>query len=567
MNGFIAQALTHAHFRLVDWLVVALYLAGTTWLGARLAGRQATIRDFFLGGRKLPWWAVTGSNIATEISAVTFIGVPSLVFAAGGDFRYLQFALGSIAARTIIAWWFVPAYYAREIYSPYQYMGQRLGPGVDVAATGLFMLGATLAQSVRVFTTAIVLQIVTGIDLWVSIWIIGAVAIVWTLMGGITTVIWTDVIQFVVLVAGAVVALLWVFHAVPGGATEVLRLGREAGKFRVLDLALNPAHEYTLWSGLFGMAFLNLAALGTDQVMAQRIFCCRDVREARRAVNASNLGLFVPVLMLLVGAGLYAYFRHFPLSSDEAAMVAARGDRIFPIFIVKVLPIGVTGLVIAAVFAAAISTLDGTLAALSQTTVMSIYVPLRRALGARDLSADDHHAVTISRCFVVVWGVLLSAAATLLIPVQKRNLIDLALGVPAYTYGALLGTLLLALLPTRCDDRGLAWGIAASVLAVVAINVHDPAWISWVVGGGCGLLAITGVVAFAFDPPRIALIVAAAGAIIGLHWLTAAGSDGSPRLTLAYPWHYPIGTAMTFVLGWGLARRKVGALGERCRVD
>lgn len=560
MNGLIAQALPSSHFRLIDWIVVAAYLAGTTWLGARLAGKQATIRDFFLGGRKLPWWAVTGSNIATEISAVSIISVPAIVFAAHGDFRYLQLALGSIAARFIVAYWFVPAYYAREIYSPYQYMGQRLGRNVDYAATALFMIGATLGQGVRLFTTALVLQIVTGIDLWWSIWIIGAFSVAWTLMGGITTVIWTDVIQFSVLVAGAVVALFWVFHAVPGGPSEVWRLAGDAGKFRVLDFSRDLANEYTLWSGLFGMTFLNLAALGTDQVMAQRIFCCRDVRDARKAVLASNLGLLIPVLLLFVGAGLFAYFHHFQLSPEEAAMVAERGDRIFPIFIVKVLPAGITGLVIAAIFAAAISTLDGTLAALSQTTVMSIYVPLLRAWKNRTITADDHHAVTVSRYFVVFWGVVLSIAATALIPLRFGRLIDLALSVPAYTYGALLGTLLLALLPTRCDDRGLAWGVPASILAVVAVSVRGPErfapFIPWIIAAGCVLLVASAVAAFRRDPARICLVVGAAATIAFLHWLTFPRLAGSPGIVLAYPWYYPIGTLVTFVLGWGLAGKK-----------
>src|SRR5688572_15371258 len=180
----------------------------STAVGYLMRGKQATIRDFFLGGRKLPWPAVCGSIIATEISAVTFISVPALAFAAGGDMTYLQLALGSILARFLIGWFMVPAYYEREIYSPYEYLGIKLGPAVNRLTTVLFSVGAVLGQGVRVFTTALVLRVITGLDLVTSIWVIGAVAVVWTLMGGITTVIWTDVVQFLVFLFGGIFALV-----------------------------------------------------------------------------------------------------------------------------------------------------------------------------------------------------------------------------------------------------------------------------------------------------------------------------------------------------------------------
>ncbi|MCK4341744.1 MAG: hypothetical protein KAY37_08485 [Phycisphaerae bacterium] len=197
-------------------------------LGAKLAGKQATIRDFFLGGRKLPWPAVAGSIIATEISAVTFISAPAIVFAAGGNFTYLQLALGAILARVIISIWFVPAFYEREIYSPYDYMGHRLGRPVRTVTTGLFMLGAILGQSVRVLLTALILQLMTGLPLGVSIWVIGAIAVAWTLLGGITTVIWTDVVQFVVFVFGIIAALVFVCLKLPGGFGEMVTVAAAA---------------------------------------------------------------------------------------------------------------------------------------------------------------------------------------------------------------------------------------------------------------------------------------------------------------------------------------------------
>ncbi len=197
----------HEYFTYWDWKVVAGYMILTTWLGHRLSGKQSSIKDFFLGGKTLPWWSVSGSMIATEISALTFIGVPGMVYGMAGDWTYLQWGLGSIIARLGVAYWLVPLYYEKEIYSPYDFMGNRLGEGARRLVTGLFALGSILGQSVRVLVTAIILQVVTGMDARLCIVIIGAVALRWTFMGGLQTVIWTDVIQFCLFIFGGVLAL------------------------------------------------------------------------------------------------------------------------------------------------------------------------------------------------------------------------------------------------------------------------------------------------------------------------------------------------------------------------
>ena len=353
------------------------YLALTTLLGARLAGKQATIRDFFLGGRKLPWPAVAGSIIATEISAVTFLAVPAIVFAQGGNFTYLQLGIGAVLARVIIGVWFVPAFYEREIYSPYEYMGQRLGTPVRTVTTGLFMLGAVLGQSVRVLLTAMVLQLMTGFPLGVSIWVIGAIAVAWTLLGGITTVIWTDVVQFGVFLIGLTAALVYVCVELPGGAREMIRVAAEADKFRFWNFSTDPNVAFTIWAALIANTFLCLNAYGTDQLIAQRMFCCRGKREARIAIITSSVGQLVAGLALFVGVGLYAYYHRFGLTGEAARLVADKGDRIFPVFILQKMPPGLVGLIIAGVFAAAISSLDSVLAALSQTVVSGFYKPWR----------------------------------------------------------------------------------------------------------------------------------------------------------------------------------------------
>lgn len=560
---------------LADWGIIAAYLLATTVLGARLAGRQATIRDFFLGGRSLPWWAVSVSIIATEISAVTFVAVPTISYAEQGNLTYLQLAIGAILARIIIGVWFVPRYFEREIYSPYDYMGQRLGGRVKKVATALFMVGAVLGQGARVYVTAFVLGVVTGLDLTTSIWIIGAFSICWTLLGGMTTVIWTDVIQFCVLTLGACLVLGYAISAVGTPVTDVIASSAEAGKFQCLDLRTNPALSYTLWCGLLATPFLNLAAFGTDQVMAQRMFCCRNRRDATKAIIVSSVGIGVALLMLCVGIALYAYFRHEPFMPREAELYHDKNTYLLPIFMVRALPTGIRGLIIAAVFASAISTLDSALAALSQSTVSAFFKARptggrRRGRLRKMLSSE----VGLSKACVVGWGVVLCLMATACIGIADHydNAVDLAFALVGYTYGPLLGILLLALLPVKCSDAGLIWAVPMTVLAIFGLSHHDldvtlirglsPIDLAdWVVWLGVGVILVLGLLKAADDEKRLAAIVVGALAIVLLHQYRVETDAGDPAGVLAWPWRYPIGTAMTFGLGYCLGRPGHGAQG------
>ncbi len=559
------------HFTGFDWAVVALYFAATTLVGARLAGRQATIRDFFLGGRKLPWYAVSGSIIATEISAVTFVGVPATVYF--GDWRYLQLGLGAILARVIVGYWFVPAFYEREIYSPYDYMAHRLGPRVKLLTTGLFVVGQVLAQGVRVYLTALVLEVVTDgqLGLSASIWTLGVVAVGWTLLGGIATVIWTDVLLFLAFVAGGVIALGYVSHLLPGGFGELLRVGWGAGKFRVLDLSSDPTSDFTLWAGLIACTVFNLSMFGTDQLIAQRMFCCRDARAARRAMISSSVGLLVTVTMMLVGVGLFAFYSRHPLAPADAAAVAERSDRLFPIFIIRVLPVGLTGLVTTGIFAAAISSLDSILAALSQTTMSVTYQPLlrwrARRRGCPVPDANPRHEVLVSRGLVVLWGVALCGMAHLSNEASRfyPDILRLALSMAGYTGGALLAGFMLAFLRIPNDDRGLLWSAPISVLTVFAVAWHQP-WARWVCWIGAGLV-LMGWVACAVragsrgDGWRT---IALAAALAGLMWISYYGYwPGEPGATgaaacrtVAWPWFVPIGFGVAFGFALVLGKRK-----------
>ena len=447
----------HELFTPWDWAVVAAYLAFTTWIGHLMRGKQATIRDFFLGGRSLPWLAVCGSIIATEISALTFIGVPANVFAEGGDFRYIQWAFGSIIARIIVGIYFVRLYYEREIYSPYDYIGNSLGSHAKSATTVLFWLGAILGQSVRVLVTAIILKAATGLPVEACIAIVGVFAILWTLMGGMKTVIWTDVVQFFIFFIGGIVCLYLLIRDI-GGWAEYTTVAGEADKFRWLDTRLSATESYTLWIGILAMPFQNVAAFGLDQLMAQRMFCCRNKGDARKAIIASGASQIITLVMLMIGAGLYVYYRQHPLTPEEAELVEGERNTIFPIWIITNLPVGVSGLILAGAFAAAISSLDSVLAALAQTS-MSLFSK-RAAAGDEDKSL-----VATSRFVVCAWGIGLTGFTWLLYQVsQNQDLINLAFGMLAYTYGPLLGVFLLAAVFRRSSPLGLGVGITLSVL-------------------------------------------------------------------------------------------------------
>jgi SSS family transporter len=541
------------NFTVWDWLVIVVYLIFTTVLGGLLAGKQASMKDFFLGGRRLPWPAVCGSIIATELSAATFLIAPVIVFSQGGDMTYIQLAFGTIAARIVIGYFFVPVYYRREIYSPYEYMGHQLGPRVRGITTGLFMIGGILAQGARVYIAAKALQVITGTNIATSVIIIGAVSIGWTIMGGITTVIWTDAIQCLLFTLGAIAALFFAATTIAGGIGTIVSEAHAAGKLRVINLSINPKEAYTLWCGLIGFGVLTLASHGTDQLNVQRMFTCRSAGDARKAIICSGLSQVLTFLLLFVGAAVYVYYRHFPLNASEQVVVDDDSMKIFAIYIVDVMPPVLSGLLMAAIFAAAISTLDSLLAALSQSTIALVYKPYLKP------EASDRHYVRASRVIVMIWGVLLTAFAISCDTIAQSyaDLIQFALAMAAYTYGALLGVFLLALLPTRRDDLGLMWGVPLSMLIVFALNWHESTlrWIfsipQWIVLIACLILFVQAVRHLRAHPVRVIWVTLAIGLVLVISLAVVGRTpEGEPiYLALAWPWHFPIGTAMTLVVG------------------
>jgi solute:Na+ symporter, SSS family len=541
------------NFTYKDWLVIAGYLLFTTVLGALLAGKQSSMKDFFLGGRKLAWPAVCGSIIATELSAATFLIAPAIVFSQGGDMTYMQLALGTIIARFIIGYFFIPVYYKREIYSPYDYMGHQLGTRTKTLTTLLFIVGGILAQGARVYIAAKALQVITGTNIAYSILIIGVVSIAWTLIGGIATVIWTDALQFLLFTFGAIAALIYAGQAVDGGLLTIIKESADAGKLNLINLNFNTKEAYTLWCGLFGFSVLTLASHGTDQLLAQRVFTCKNQQAARKAVLYSSFSQVLTYLLLFVGAGIFIYYQYNPLSPAEKVVVDDDSMKIFAVYIVSVMPPLLSGLLMAAIFATAISTLDSLLVALSQATVSIFYKPYLKP------QASDAHYVRASRVIVCLWGILLIVFAISCDVIARRyaDLIQFALAMAAYTYGALLGTFLLAFLPTKRDDQGLMWAVPLSMLIVFALNWHQTIP-QVIVGLACLILILQAVRHLRCDPRKILYVSLAVSLVLVISMVVIGKTaNGQPvHFTLAWPWHFPIGTAMTFVIGYFVGNKK-----------
>jgi len=530
----------HEWFQPLDWIVLFGYLGLTTWVGHKMRGRQASISDFFAGGRSLPWLAVSGSIVATEISGVTFIGVPGGVLAAGGDFTYMIWALGSILGRVIVGIWFTRVFYEDGVYSPYDYMGRRIKPQLKALATVFFTIGSILAQSVRVLVAAIPLMIVTPFSFEVCILLIGVFAIGWTLMGGMRTVIWTDVMQFFLFAMGGLITLIWAWMHLGGGWID---LAAQEGKTHWLsfDLGVTDAFKFTFWVAVFAVPFLNVGAFGVDQLNAQRMFCCRNAQDARKAIIWSSVGQGITLLMLMVGAALFVWYSRFPpegvvaekMAWNSDAGVPGKSDLVFPIWIVKELPPGLSGLILGGVFAAAISSLDSILAALSQTTVSMFY-----EAGGAQSEEDQRKMVSRSRMWVILWGLFLTVFTLLMRWVQENTavaVLPLAFGMTTYTIGPLLGMFLCALLG-RGSFRGLVWGSVLSFIAVLFIR--NDVWVLL----HTFELDLFGL-SLGFSMPYEWL------AALPMYFIEGQGDAQVLRTTVGFYWAWPLTTILTFGLG------------------
>jgi SSS family transporter len=465
----------------IDLAVIVAYVAGCTSLGAWLGSRSQGLKGYFLGESNIPTWAVMISIVATETSIVTFLSVPGVAYV--GDFRFLQLAFGYLLGRVVVATVLLPAYFRGEIFTAYQLLKDRFGGPARTTASLLFLVARSLGDGLRLFLAATVLEHLTGWRPESAIVAVAAITVVYTFLGGMKAVIWTDVIQFSVYLLGALVALMILAGKLPGGWPEVFQTARDAGKFRLLDFSTDLTQPYTFWAGLIGGMVLNTATHGADQLMVQRYLSARSQRQAATALVSSGFIVLAQfAFFLLIGVSLWVFYQVFPPSEGVGSARVASSDQVFTYFIVHYLPTGVLGLVIAAIFSAAMGTLAGSLNSAASTIVNDLYRPVTGR-------GDERHLMRVSRAMTVVWGVLLAAVAFGARHLED-NVVNNALAIAGLVSGILLGLFLLGILTRRVGQRAAMIGVLAGVAAVTAAKFTQLAFPWFALVGASTVFAV-----------------------------------------------------------------------------
>ena len=485
-------------FTLLDAAVLVAYFAATMWLGIKLGSKQKDARDYFVGGGQLPWWAICFSVVATETSALTFISIPALAYT--GNLGFLQVAAGYLVGRIVVSVVLLPRYYDGQLVTAYAMLEKRFGLGTRRFASVTFMATRAFGDSVRVFATSIPLALILGPILpaqWltpVSILLLGVCTVIYTYHGGMRAVVWTDVVQMGVYLLGGLAAVVLIGHGVDGGWAAILSRAGDAHKLRLINTSFVLGDPHTLWSGLIGGAFLSMASHGADQLIVQRLLGARTLADAKRALVVSGAVVIAQfALFLLIGIGLWTYY-------DGRSF--AQPDRIFPEFIVNVMPPGLTGLVVAALLAAAMSTISSSLNALAAATTHDLWLPLTKH------RADDAATLVAARRFTLLWAAILIGGA-LMYRAQGTPVVVIALSVASFTYGALLGGFFLALLWPRALQRDAITGMTIGILAMSVVVFAKP---------------------------------------LGT-WFAALESPLRPLTGIAWPWYVLIGTSITLLTG------------------
>lgn len=441
---------------LLDLVVLAVYLVGVVAFGLWVGREQKGAADYMIGDRNIAWWGLLFSIVATETSTVTFLSIPG--FSWGRDFTFLQLPFGYVIGRFVVVAVLLPHYFSGEYFTAYEVLRKRFGGAVGQAASLLFIVTRSLADGLRLFLTAIVVQEMAGLSLPVSVALVGVTTIVYTFVGGIKAVVWTDVIQFVIYVVGAVVALALLIARLPGGWGELLATASAADKLRVVDLSTALDNPYTLWAGLIGGMFLTIGSHGADQMMVQRYLCARSQREAARAVWMSGLVVLVQfALFLLIGVGLYAFYQAFP-----PTVAFDRPDRVFVRFILEELPTGMVGLVIGAVFAAAMSTLSGSLNSSATAAVADFYRPIFRP------DASSAELLRATRLLTLGFG-LVQILVAFGGPLVSRTVVESVLTIAGFTTGIILGVFFLGIFAPRVGQSAALAGLALGLATIGAV--------------------------------------------------------------------------------------------------
>jgi SSS family transporter len=518
----------------IDLVIIFGYLIGITLFGVWFSSKQETTRDYFLGDRAVPWWAIAASIVATETSTITFISVPGIAFARNGNFQFIQLVFGYMLGRIVISLLFIPSYFRGELMTVYQLLERRFGDRIKMLAASLFVVMRNIADGIRLLLTAFVLAavytafqpqanaetIVIG-----SVILLGVVMIIFTYFGGMEAVIWVEVVQLGIYLAGAAMAGVVLVMAIKGGWGQAINLGEQYQKFNFIDFGIRPTtyafstpftdqtwnftlpidftKTYTLWAGLLGGCFLTMSTHGTDQYLVQRYLCTNKPRRAAAALLTSGAVVLAQFVgFLFIGVLLFAFYAPY---NDPAYGTLANGlatipvggvfqtvggDRVFPDFITKFMPSGLSGLVVAAIFAAALSSSLNSIAA---TAVNDLYKPFRPR-------RDDQHYLRVSHWLTLAWGIIQIAVALIAMR-QNRSALDQALSVASLINGPVLGVFLVGTFLKRVSEPPALIGMLASMFVMLYIRFWTPiAWTWYVLIGSVITFVVAWLVGFAFAP-------------------------------------------------------------------
>jgi solute:Na+ symporter, SSS family len=488
----------------LDLAIIFGYLIGIVLFGTWFARKQKTTSDYFLGDRSVPWWAVAASIVATETSTITFVSVPGIAFSRGGNFQFLQLVFGYLLGRIVIALLFIPSYFRGELMTVYQLLDRRFGGKIKVLAASLFVVMRNIADGIRLLLTAIVLAAVytsfqpaanSEVIIIGSVVLIGVAMIVFTYFGGMEAVIWVEVIQLGIYIVGAIAAAVILTSSIEGGLTAAIATATQSHKFSLFDFSFNLTKTYTFWAGLIGGCFLTMSTHGTDQYLVQRYLCTDRPRRAAAALLTSGaivLGQFIG--FLFIGILLFAFYHPFTdpgyATATAASYPFSGGDRVFPDFITRHLPTGLSGLVVAAIFAAAMSSSLNSIAA---TAVNDLYKPFRPRM-------QDKHYLKASHLLTLLWGVVQIGVA-LVLRNRNRSALDLALSIASLINGPILGAFLVGTFLKRVSQTPALIAMLVSLGTMLYIYFATRiAWTWYVFIGSVITFVIAWLASFAFAP-------------------------------------------------------------------
>lgn len=457
------------HFSSLDYSIVVIYLIAVAFIGIYSSGKQTSAKDYFLGSNTIPWWAACFSVVATETSTLTFISIPGLAYIS--NMNFLQLALGFLIGRIIVAFVFLPRYYAGNMETAYQYLGNRFGPPMRKYSSITFIVLRIFADGVRLFTTAIPIKFITGFGYAECILIVGLITVVYSYIGGIKAVIWTDVVQMFIYFIGAIASMIVIYNLLPNGWTDVLNFAAPGNKFQAFNISLPDSFwgmftgGYGFIGGIVGGTFLAMASHGTDQLIVQRLLTCKDKKSSQKAVIFSGVIVFFQfAVFLTIGLMLFALYKGVDFKSLTIdGNNLTKSDEIFPMFIVQNLPVGLAGLVVAGLLSASMSTLSSTFNSLASTTIFDL-------LQGRKFLKSESDKLKYSRLATIFWAFVIMGTG-LLFQSETNPAVDFALKIQSLIYGGLLGVFLLGIIykKARLSDAVISYSFAIVILILLFI--------------------------------------------------------------------------------------------------